>query len=157
MVDITLIGWTGYEDRSARLHAGENAGTSRGEALIQRITDRVDLVEQAEHLVVGGDIAADDDVVDHAQLGGARIEFLFDLVDAADKRSDIDNQRLLAAFFQDRADVKQGIGLLARIDRSEMADHQPSLSLRGGEPLPQFALGYPPRTFHLRPPTPHHA
>ena len=35
----------------------ENAGAPRGEAFIERIAERVDLAEQAEYLVIGGDKA----------------------------------------------------------------------------------------------------
>ena len=80
--------------------------------------------------MIGCDKAADDDIVGEVELGGAGVKFFLDLVDAADERADIDDQRLQPALLQDRADLEQRIGLLGRIDRAEMADHQPSV-LRG--------------------------
>ena len=78
----------------AGLHAGENAGAPRGEALVERIAERVDLAEQAEYLVIGGDEAGDDHVVGDAELGGAGMKLFLDLVDAANEGADIDDQRL---------------------------------------------------------------
>ena len=52
--------------------------------------------QSLEHLGVVGDIAADDDILAHAEFGCARVEFLLDPVDAADKGADIDEQGLLA-------------------------------------------------------------
>jgi len=78
------------------------------------------------------------------------VERLFDVIDAADERSDIDNQRLVPALFQDSADVEQRSRLLAGIDRPEMTDHQPSLLARGGEAPPQFGIDDPGGGFHVR-------
>src|SRR5450432_1855163 len=63
MVELIRFGRPVIVTGPAGLHAGQNAGAPRGEALRKRITEGVDNVEQAENLVVGGDIAADDDIV----------------------------------------------------------------------------------------------
>ena len=97
MVEFVRLGRAGDDDGPAGLHAGENAAAPRGKAFLERIAEGVDLAEQAEHLVVGRDIAADDDVVGDAEFGGARVKIFLDLVDAADERSDIDEQRLQPA------------------------------------------------------------
>jgi hypothetical protein len=85
--------------------------------------------------MVGRHVAADDDIVDDAEFGGVSVKFVLDIVDAADELSDIDDQRLQPALSEDRADLEQGLRLLARVDRTEMADYQPSLLARGGKPL----------------------
>ena len=45
------------------------------------------------------------------------------IVGAADEGPDIDQQRVTPTPAQDCTDVEQGVRLLARIDRSEMAEH----------------------------------
>src|ERR1700687_2012924 len=115
MVELVRFGGTGDNDGPAGLHAGQDAGTPRGEAFIERITERVDLAEQAEHLMVGPDVAADDHIVRHAEFGGAGINLLFPFVDTADERPDINDQRFEPALLQDRAYVEQRVGLLVRI------------------------------------------
>jgi len=52
MAELVGLGRAGDDDGPAGLHAGENAGTARGEAFIERITEGVDRAEQAEHLMV---------------------------------------------------------------------------------------------------------
>src|ERR1700761_1866718 len=92
MVELVCFGRTGDDHRSAGLHAGENTGAPRGQALFERVAECTDLVEQPEYFVVGGNIAADDDVVDDTQFVGAGVKFLLDHVDAPDEGSDIDHQ-----------------------------------------------------------------
>ena len=62
MIELVRFGRTGDDNGLARLHAGENAGAPRREALLERVTECVDLVEQPEQLVVGRDVTADDDI-----------------------------------------------------------------------------------------------
>jgi len=141
MIEFFRQSGSGHDQRPAGLHASEDAGTPRGEALIERIAEDVDLAEQAEHFMVGRDEAGDDHVVGNAECGGPGMKIFLDPVEAANERPDIDDQRLEAAFLQDRADIEQRVRPLARIDRSEMTDHQLSAFVRGGEPLAQFGIG----------------
>src|SRR2546422_6432486 len=96
---------TSDDQRTAGLYAGENAGTPRGDPLIERIAECVDLAEQAEHFVIGGDEAGDDHIVGDAKFSGAGMKLLLDLVDAANEGADVDEQRLEPALLQDRADL----------------------------------------------------
>src|ERR1700722_14137819 len=60
VIELARPGRTGDDHGPPGLHAGENTGAPRRDALFERVTERVDLVEQSEHLVIGGDVAADD-------------------------------------------------------------------------------------------------
>ena len=93
MIELVRVGRAGDDHGPAGLHAGENTGAPRGQALFERVAECVDLVEQPEYLVVGRDIAADDDVIDDAKFVGVGVKFFLDLIDAADEGSDIDDQR----------------------------------------------------------------
>ena len=150
MVEFVRQRGAGHDQRPAGLHAGKNAGAARGEPFIERITERVDRAEQPEHLVIGGDEAGYDHVIGDPEFCGAGMEFLLDLVDAADEGADIDDQRLEPALLQDRADLQQRIGLLGRIDRTEMADHQPAVLPCRNETPAQFRIRYPRRRLYVR-------
>ena len=150
MVEFLRQHGTRDDQRTAGLHAGENAGAPRGEPLIERIAECVDLAEQAEHLVIGGDEAGDDHVVGDAEFSGAGMKLLLDLVDAANEGADIDEQRLEPALLQNGADLEQRIGLLARIDRSEMTDQEPPVTFRGDQAMPQFRIFNSDRGFDVR-------
>src|SRR4029079_4899867 len=122
MIEFVRQGRAGDDQRLAGLHAGENAGAPRREAFIQRIAERVDLAEQAEYLAIGRNKTTDNHVVRDPKLRGAGMKLFFDLVDATNEGTDIDDQWLEPALFQECADIEQRVGLLGRIDRSEMAD-----------------------------------
>ena len=135
VVEFLSQGGAGNDQRLTGLDASQDAGAPRGESFVERVTERIHLVEQAKYAAFVGDKAGNDHVFGDAELGGAGLEILLDIVDAADKGSDIDQEWLQPACLQYRADLEQRVGLLARIDRSEMADHQPAARPRRGETL----------------------
>src|SRR5581483_10945345 len=141
MIELIRMSWTSDDHRPGGLHASENAGAPGRQSFLERIAKGIDLAEQSEHLGVGRHVARDDDVLGDTELIQPRVEVLLDVVESLDEGADIDDERLVPALFQDRGDIEQRIGLLARIDRSEMADHEATAFARRGEPLAQWGVG----------------
>lgn len=90
VVEFLSQGGAGNDQRLTRLDASQDAGAPRGEAFVERVTERIDLVEQAKYAAFVRDKAGNDHVFGDAKLGGAGLEILLDIVDAADEGSDID-------------------------------------------------------------------